>query len=75
MLKTRQIILRVDDLLNIFRAYMPEGDIPADAAPVKMMLNQSTREMGVMVESASFEDSHPLKVVFSHRKLYGGGNG
>jgi hypothetical protein len=67
----RRIELRIDDILNIFKDYCTPDDIPANARPVKLQRNETTRQLALVVESPDFTRDGELVVDFHIKRSYG----
>jgi hypothetical protein len=72
VVKRRQVILMIDDVVRLLRDYAGEGEIPEDAQAQKLMVNPSTREVAIQVGSDSWTSGMtPLRLSFKNRKVYG----
>ena len=72
MLRRRQVILTIDDVVRLLRDYAGEGEIPEDAAAERLMINPSTREIAVQAGSEGWTSGQPpLRLSFKNRKIYG----
>jgi hypothetical protein len=72
MLRRRQVILTIDDVVRLLRDYAGEGEIPEDAAAQRLMLNPSSREIAIQAGSGAWTSGlPPLRLSFKNRKLYG----
>lgn len=68
--KRRQIILRIDDVVALFRDYLSAEDIPGDIQALKLMVNPATREVAILAQSEAWTSSAPLRINFTHRRLH-----
>jgi len=67
----RRIILRVDDILNLFKDYCTEEDIPADARPVAFSIHPTTKQLSLLIESPNIQGEAEMEVRFDLRRTYG----
>jgi hypothetical protein len=68
----RLVITTIDSLVEIFRAYFPEGDIPADARAVSLQFHPQSRKFRVVMESDAWSGMEPpLRANFVLKRVYG----
>lgn len=75
--RTRDVVVSIDDLLAMLKDYVGGEDVPADAQPVRLMLNPQERKLAIVAESAAWGPGMaPLQVRFDLRRVHavGGGN-
>jgi hypothetical protein len=71
-MKTRRVILTIDTIMDIFKDYATENDIPITAMPLKLLFKPTDRGR-LAIEAVSDEwakDLPPLQLNFDLRKIY-----
>lgn len=72
-MKTRFITITIDSVMALLRDYMPEGDIPEDAKPVKLFMNPTERgKMAIefVSDELSSNDLAPLEARFQMKRYW-----
>jgi len=69
----RDIVVTIDTLMDLFRDYIGDNEIPMDARPIKLMFNPGERrKLAIMAESDEWrEGMGPLVVAFDIKRIYG----
>jgi hypothetical protein len=68
----RQVIVTIDGLVELFKDYFPEGDLPDDTRAVKLMINPSNRKFAIVVESDTWTgEQPPLIADFQIKRVFG----
>ena len=74
-MKSRLIILGIDDITRILKDYVGLVGFPADAQPIKFMLNPQERKLAIVVESEEFKGpQEPEEIRFDLRRVFGVGS-
>lgn len=68
----RDVVVTIESVVALFRDYLGDEQIPADARPTRLMYNKNERnKLGVMVESDEWrEGMAPLTVKFDIKRVY-----
>ena len=68
----RKVVIPVDTLLSIIKDYRREsGEIPEDAIPVSLQIKPTEQGLfGLMVQSPSFTDDRPVRIVFDIKRTH-----
>ena len=71
-MKPRYCVLTIDTLAALLRDYVGGEDIPADAMPIKMMLNPAERnKIAIVMTSNSWKEGMPaLDVKFKIKRVF-----
>lgn len=71
-MKDRRILITIDTIAELFKDYLTEEDLPADAMPVKMLLKKNEAgKLAILMVSDSFpEQAAPYYVRFDIKKVY-----
>lgn len=72
-MKSKLIIIGIDDILRIFRDYLGPEAVPADASAVRLLVNPAEKgAFAIDVASASFgTDEPPVSIHFDLKRYYG----
>ena len=68
----RRVLITIDTISELFKDYLTEEDLPADAMPIKLMLKPTEAgKLGILMVSDSFpENAPPYLVKFDIKKVY-----
>lgn len=68
----RQVITTIDSVVELFKDYCGEEDVPVDTRAVKLLLNPGSKKIAILAESDSWgTDLSPLEMKFELRRFYG----
>lgn len=71
-MKERIVITTIDSLIDLFRDYCPDGDIPLDCKALRLQVN--TTDKGKFCIVASSDDwpkgEAPLNITFDMKRVY-----
>lgn len=67
----RRVLVDIDSILNLFKDYLTEEYIPADAMPIKFMLNRAEKgKLGIVITSDSLQAGPPIPITFTMKRIY-----
>lgn len=71
-MKTRRVILTIDTIMDLFKDYATEEDIPADAMPIKLLFKPTDQgRLAIEATSESWtKELPPIQLHFDLRKVY-----
>ncbi|MBW1723681.1 MAG: hypothetical protein JRJ78_16735 [Deltaproteobacteria bacterium] len=70
---SRMIIVRIDDIINLFKDYLDESDIPPDTKPLRLFLNPRDKKIGILCESTKWKpvnETIEIPVQFKLKRIY-----
>lgn len=74
MLKDRDVLLRIDDIMSLFKDYLPVEDIPNDAQAISLRFHPVERKLAIVAESVGWKHGEaPLAINFHTRRVYSAG--
>lgn len=69
----RRILVDIDSILNLFKDYLTEEYIPADAMPLKFMIRPTEQgKLGILIISDQLKEGPPIPVTFALKRVYAG---
>lgn len=71
----RRVIITIDTLIELFKDFLPDEDIPDDIQPLKLYLKPGTRKVGILCCSKEWTDPPggslvELPISFELRRIY-----
>lgn len=71
-MKTRMVILSIDDIMRLFADYCLEEDIPGDTTAVALMRHPTDPRIAILAESDQWPTgtTEPVIVKFDIRRLF-----
>lgn len=73
MAARRRILVDIDSIVNLFKDYLTEDYIPADAMPMNFMVRPTEMgKLGIVIYSDSLTEGPPIPVTFSLKRIYAG---
>ena len=74
-MRSRMIIIDIDSICSLLKDYVGQVGFPADAVPLKFMLNPQERKLGLVVESEEFRGPQAVEEIkFDLRRVFGIGS-
>jgi hypothetical protein len=68
----RRVLVDIDSIVNLFKDYLTEDYLPADAMPLKFFINPTEQgKLGILVFSDRLPVGPPIPVTFQIKRLYG----
>jgi len=70
-MKRKRVLIDIDSILNLFKDYLTEEYIPADAMPLKFMLRPTDMgKLGILIYSDSLAEGPPIPITFELKRMY-----